>query len=188
MPIFDTCQEEGKIVGRLLAGYGELEFRLYSCLCSVMDNDNIAARIIYRARGEEQRIVVADGIMRTKYAAVGLGNPYSEAIADMHWCRKIRNQYAHCHWYLPKPNTNYGLSIINLEEAAHSNSDNIIVRRDYINLVVLGQQELYFIYVSNCLTYLEVEYQLREGKISSHSSPLPKKIARPRKYSDNPLY
>jgi hypothetical protein len=156
MPIFDACQEEGKIAGRLLAGYGELEFRLYSCLCSVMDNDNVAARVIYRTRGEEQKISVADGTMRTKYATIGLTNPYCEAIADMNWCRKIRNQFAHCHWYLSGPN-NFGLSIINLEEAAHSNAEDIMVRRDYISLILLNQQERYFIYVCDCLTYLELE-------------------------------
>jgi hypothetical protein len=64
MPIFDACQEEGKIIGRLLAGYGELEFAICGCLAATMDDLNDAARIFYRVRGEEQRLHVADAMMR----------------------------------------------------------------------------------------------------------------------------
>jgi hypothetical protein len=53
MPIFESFQEEGQIVGRLLAGYGELEFRLFACLASTMETDEDAARIIFGLRGEE---------------------------------------------------------------------------------------------------------------------------------------
>jgi hypothetical protein len=185
MPTFDACQEEGKIVGRLLAGYGEIEFQLHSCLTSVIDDIDIAARVLYRARGEEHRILIADAMMHDKFDAIGLLNPYHEAIADMGWCRKIRNQFAHSHWVVDHPPP-HGLSIVNLEEASRTRSGTIIVKRDFINLALLQEQEEYFLYVHGCLNYLAREYKLRARGFPIHSVQLPTKIPRPPRYNANP--
>jgi hypothetical protein len=98
MPAFGQFQQEAAVIGRLLAGYGELEYELMVCLWFTIGDLDTATRVVFRARGEEQRIITADTIMRPRYDAVGLINPYSEAVADMGWCRQIRNEYAHCHW------------------------------------------------------------------------------------------
>jgi hypothetical protein len=191
MPIFESFQEEGQIVGRLLAGYGELEYRLFGCLAATMENDNDALRIIFGKRGGENRIQHADKKMRSAYRKVGLRAEYMEAIADLDWCRLLRNQYAHSQWYAGETVTRrkFGLSIMNLEKSAEtSNGGPFMTRRDYINLGLLHQQEQYYIYVSDCLRYLELEYQRLAGKIPSHSFVRPTKISRPRKYSDNPIY
>jgi hypothetical protein len=185
MPTFDACQEEGKIVGRLLAGYGEIEFALHTCLESVLDDINIAARVLYRTRGEEQRILIADAMMHDKFDAIGLLNPYHEAIADMGWCRKIRNQFAHSHWVVDHPPP-LGLSIVNLEEAARTRSGAVIVRRDYITLTLLQEQESYFLYVHSCIYYLAREYKFRARGFPTHSVQLPRKIVRPPRYNANP--
>src|SRR5207249_9342099 len=71
---------------------------LYTCLMNVLRDSDSAMRVVFRTRGEERRILIADALMREKFNAIGLVNPYSEAISDMGWCRQIRNQYAHCHW------------------------------------------------------------------------------------------
>jgi hypothetical protein len=185
MPIFDVCQEEGKIVGRLLAGYGEIEFALHGCLTAVMNDINAAGRLLYRARGEENRIIIADAIMHDHFSAVGLLNEYCEAIADMGWCRKVRNQFAHAHWYIGNPPP-YGLSIIDLDDAAKKRGGTMVVRQDYITLALLQQQEEYFLYVHECLRYLQFEYPFRARGLPSHSFVLPTKIARPPRYNANP--
>jgi hypothetical protein len=191
MPVFKSFQEEGKIVGRLLAGYGELEFRLFGCLAATMDNDADALRIIFGVRRAESRIQRADKQMRGAYRNVGLHADYLEAIADLNWCRLLRNQYAHSHWYEGRTKTNrkFGLSILNLEKSAEAAvSGPFMTRRDYINIGLLHQQEEYYIYLSDCLLFLEMEYQRLVEKIPGHSYVRPTRMPRPRKYSDNPIY
>lgn len=90
---FAKYPEQGMIVGKLVAGYGDLEFSLAECLSATMGDDlSMACRIMFRVRGEEARIQVADGGMRVQFDEIGLINTYTEAVADMHWCRRIRNQ------------------------------------------------------------------------------------------------
>jgi hypothetical protein len=71
MSVFGQFQQEAAVVGRLLAGYGELEFELKSSLRFVIGDMDTATRVVFRTRGEEQRIITADAIMRPRYDAVG---------------------------------------------------------------------------------------------------------------------
>ena len=56
MPCFGRFPEEGSIIGRLLAGYGELEFELCRCVAAINDNMDAAIKAMFRVRGEEKRI------------------------------------------------------------------------------------------------------------------------------------
>lgn len=180
MPAFGQFQQEVEIIGCLLAGYGELEYELMICLRFVMGDMDTAIRVVFRARGEEQRILTADAIMRARYNAVGLINPYSEAIADMGWCRQIRNQYAHCHW-IPFMDQS-GLGFYDLEDAAKANTKIRLKRRD-VNLTLLQEQENYFCYVKECFWHLYNEYQRLTGQLKAHPFLLPPKVPRPPKYN-----
>jgi len=51
------------------------------------------------------------------YVGIELGPIYATTMADMDWCRQIRNQYAHCQWYYT---AHEGLCFIDLEELASS--------------------------------------------------------------------
>jgi hypothetical protein len=99
MPCFDRFPEEGNMIGRLLAGYGELELELCRCVAVINGDLDAAIRAILRERGEQKRIGKADSLAKLAYVDAGLGSYYCAAISDMHWCRLIRNQYAHCNWY-----------------------------------------------------------------------------------------
>ena len=182
MPAFKSFPQEASLIGRLLAGYGELEFQLMICLREVLDQIDIAIRVIFRARGEEHRILIADAFMREYYNSAGLIHPYSEAIADMSYCRQIRNQYAHCHWSTFR----HQLQFANLEETAKSNLGSTSVKEYSVNIPLLKEQETYFLYVRDCLSHLSNEYARLQGRLRSHVFPLPKKIERPPKYNANP--
>ena len=97
MPSFLRFPKEAEIIGRLLAGYGEIEYDLSCCLEAAINDGETARRSMFRVRGEKQRIDVADALMRHKYKDSNLLAEYDEAIAATHSCRKIRNQYSHCH-------------------------------------------------------------------------------------------
>jgi hypothetical protein len=122
MPCFwpGNAEKEGIIIGRLLTGYGELEFGMCKCLALTIPGEsnealNKAVKLLFQTRGEERRIKTADKAMKAPFRAVGLGQAYDETIDDMHWCRKIRNQYSHCHWLYTDSD---GLHFINLEDWA----------------------------------------------------------------------
>jgi hypothetical protein len=48
MPAFDRFVEEGNIIGRLLAGYGELELEMCACVAAVTNDLDAAIRKLNR--------------------------------------------------------------------------------------------------------------------------------------------
>ncbi len=112
---FGRYSEEGAIIGRLLAGYGELELEICNCVAAVTDDIDGALRTLFGIRGAEKRIEKADGIMRASYGSAGLEPKYVAVMDAIEWCRKVRNQYAHCHWYDTKDE---GLCFVDLESIA----------------------------------------------------------------------
>src|SRR4051812_42974438 len=90
--------QEGAIVGRLLTGFGDLLIELAACAEAVSGDLDAEIREMYGKRGEEQRIDDARKQIRDAYDRVGLKTELFRIVSDLHWCRKIRNQYAHCQW------------------------------------------------------------------------------------------
>jgi len=170
MPAFYRFPKEAAIIGRLLAGYGELEFDLCNCLAAILDEapsivrTTRAARTLFRIRGEEARIQIADSLMREKYEAAGLLAAYEETIVAMQWCRRVRNQYAHCHWVDSEAT---GLQFVQLDKAAKRSDPQMMLTKRSLNETLLTEQEEFFGYTDQCLSYLSKEYQKREGKIAS---------------------
>lgn len=75
-----------------MVGYGELEFELLCCIAYVLGNDvSQAAKVLFRTRGEEARIRVADAFIRKHAKKHGLAEKYSETIGDVSFCRRTRN-------------------------------------------------------------------------------------------------
>ena len=99
IPAFGRYQKEGMIIGRLLAGYGELEIEMCNCVASVGHNSDDAVKELFGVRGEKRRIEKADSMMRASYLSAGLEPKYVCAIEGIDWCRQVRNQYGHCQWY-----------------------------------------------------------------------------------------
>jgi len=64
MPAFSIRPKEAEIIGRLLAGYGELEFIVYECVKVALGRSTIAARLLFRVRSEKTRLDIADAILR----------------------------------------------------------------------------------------------------------------------------
>jgi hypothetical protein len=107
-----SAEAEGKIIGSLLAGYGELELEMALCLIAATGNYDASLKALYSVRGEEKRIKKADRMMKVQYVNAKLAIDYKQTISDMQWCRKIRNQYAHSQWYYTPVD---GLCFVDLE-------------------------------------------------------------------------
>ena len=98
MPAFDRYPKEAVIIGKLLAGYGEIEYDLCLCVAMACNDFNRVLKAMFTARGEKQRITEASKTGLPLYKAQKLGRAFSATLNDMHHCREIRNQFAHCHW------------------------------------------------------------------------------------------
>lgn len=160
MPCFnaDQAQAEGIIIGRILAGYGELELELCRCRIAVENILDLPIREFFGARGADKRLKVAKAKLQPDYTTAGLLADLVQALADLEWCRQIRNQYSHCHWYWTSKE---GLCFINLEELAKQPTMILCVTagRHPVSLTLLKDQEAFFWYVKQCLIYLENAYR-----------------------------
>lgn len=112
---FQDFPNEAALVGRMLAGYADLEIDLMHCAKSVRGDLDLALKSMFRGRGNAQRIDIADALARQPYHSLGIGKDFERAIRAVRHCLKIRNQYAHCTWW----NDNSGqLAFANLEDLA----------------------------------------------------------------------
>lgn len=176
MPAFESFPEEGAIIGRLLAGYGELELQLSRCVNSVRNDYDMVFRAMFRPRGETQRIDIADAIGRPAFASIKLETKFAMTISTIRHCLKIRNQYAHCYW---TDDFGRSLGFVELEETARGCKNDVQIYSIPVNdidIATLKQQEAYFIYARDWLRFLEHEGRLKNGLISSHPFQAPKQI------------
>lgn len=170
---------EGSIVGRLLAGYAILEVDLMNCVSVARNDLDATLKVMFRARGETQRIDVADALGRQHYAAHRLDTEFSMAIADMRHCLKVRNQYAHCVWH---NDLSGRLSFLDLEEIATSHAliiDLSGLTHHYLDATTLQQQEVFAGYVDDLLAWVNYEGRVRAGTLASHNLSKPPQIPRP---------
>jgi hypothetical protein len=175
MPVFQQFPKEAGTIGRLLAGYGELEFEFMLCLKTILGDMDTAIRVVYRLQNESQRLTVIDSLIREPYENEGLSAQYSDAYGAIKFCKKIRNQYAHCHW------ANYGdrgLVFTNFQDAADHPKPALTLNR--VDTTILAAQEAYFEYAFGSLTFLHQEMCYKRGKIQKHPFSMPPKLEPPK--------
>lgn len=173
---FNDFPRERELVGKLLIAYGELEFAIMGCLRAVLDDDvNTATRILFRVRGEDARIKVADAIMRPAYQKLNLGPKWACAYGAARTCKNIRNQYAHCHWQVWDDK----LHFMNLDTEVQAAEGPLQVTMIPLSFQLLDDHVTYFEYALDWFYYLSSEYQKRVGRISTHNQVEPKSIAAP---------
>jgi hypothetical protein len=189
MPCFSCTQAyaEGIIIGRLLAGYGDIEVEMCACLIAVKGTFDIPIRTLFGKSGADNRLKVAKKALQSNFANAHLLADLTEALADMNWCRQIRNQYSHCQWFWDSATRT--LNFVNLEELAKQPNQILLVtaNKHPIDVPLLQRQEGYFWYVKQCFMYLSSAYHAWDqarargaaGGPSSFVYAKPPKIARP---------
>jgi hypothetical protein len=152
LPAFDSFPEEGSIIGRLVTGYGELEYELAMCVGWIVEDNDLAMKLMYRLQGENQRLIAADLLGRRNLKNPRLRTTFEQAVSATHECRKIRNQYAHCNW----GSDANGLWFVNLEDAAEGSVRFLTAAHNACrtSLPTLRAQEDYFCYVKDCFEYI----------------------------------
>jgi hypothetical protein len=174
MPCFKSGEafDEGVILGRLLAGYGELELQMCSCLIAAEGTLDRPIKVIFGKTGAERRIKIVERALKTDFTNAGLLPDLMQALTDLNWCRKIRNQYSHCHWYWT---TREGLCFVNLQELPKHTAMimSLTTNMHSIDVPLLTAQEDYFWYVKECFMYLESAYRAWDQARSRGSAPGP---------------
>lgn len=181
MPCFapDKHQAEGILIGKLLAGYGELELELAMCVGSATNDQDEAIRAAFRIRGEDPRIKRTRAALKSPSKEAGLGSLTDRILNDVTWCKTIRNQYAHCTWY---PKSGSGLGFVNLEEVAlvEGQTGPLENYRRRIDVPLLTEQEEFFVYCRESLWFLAQEYKNWAKDQSQTLWSLPAKKKQPR--------
>jgi hypothetical protein len=179
MPAFADFPAEAEIIGRLLAGYTNLEVGLMNCVQVVRLDFDTVLKAMFRARGETVRIDIADAFGRHYYDDLQLGTQFSMAIGAMRRCLRIRNQYAHCAWW----NDNSGkLAFANLEDVAKGNAllkDLRSLPTYHVDVTLVSDQENYFVYVDRLLAWVNYEGRVKAGTLRSNGLTAPSQLKEP---------
>lgn len=82
MPCFGPSQAlaEGILVGQLLAGYGELEVSMCSCLIAIKGQFDTPIRQLFNERSAETRIKESKKALTHEYTKAGLHIELAEAL------------------------------------------------------------------------------------------------------------
>jgi hypothetical protein len=157
------CARLGRPRSKQCDDDGELELEMCACVAATTNDLDAAIKKLFRTRGEMNRIKTADSMMTARYISAGLETKYRRTIANMDWCRTVRNQYAHCNWY---DTSEEGLCFVDLEHTAKLKKKIVSVakHRYPIDATLLIQQEQYFRYVQKCFWYLVESYKSFKGE------------------------
>lgn len=181
---FVDFPQEREILGTILISYGEIEWALSACLQQALNlSPSDSTRILFRVKGEGARIDVADALVRPAFTKIGLGGQWGCAVGAARHCRKIRNQYAHCHWR----KFDGVLRFIDMDAEATAVEGPLIVEAIPLKLDLLQCQRSYFIHALDWLYYLDEEYKKRAGRSPSHDQVEPKSIPAPPLYDRQKL-
>jgi hypothetical protein len=176
---FHDFPDEQEAIGKMLIGYGEIEFAILGCIGAALNSDmSQALRILFRVRGEGARIEVADAILRPPFTKVGLASKWGNVLGAARACKNIRNQYAHCHWQIYKGQ----LRFMDLDTEAQSPEGDVSVAFWPVDGPLIAKQLEFFEYALQSLYYLKAEYEVRIGTETSHDLLEPKSIAVPPRY------
>ena len=176
---FHKYSTEAAIIGRLLGGYTVLEVALLNAVQVIRNDFDTTLKVMFRTRGETQRLDVADAMGRHFYKNQKLETEFSMAIGAAQYCLKIRNQYSHCIWW---DDLSGKLAFANMEEIAKHNeyvADLGDLTTLYVDVPLLEQQEHYFAHANDLLNWVNFEGRQRAGTISNHAYSKPKQMKRP---------
>jgi len=179
LPCFDRFPDHFTLIGRMLVGYGELEVALMNCVQVIRLDLDAVVKAMFRVRGEEQRLRLADALGRPKYHKVKLGTQFEMAVGAVKHCLTIRNQYAHCQWF---GEDNGRLAFVNLEElaAVHVRIKGLVsLTKHYVDLPLLNEQLAYFVYAQDSLNWVHFEGRVKARRLRTNPFKKPRHLKPP---------
>ena len=127
-----------------------------------------ALRNFFLTRGEKARIdLVKDREKEDQSMRLtGVKAEFAETLAAVRACRKIRNDFAHCHWTTLKNGLETdGLFFVNIEQAAKSSpSGKLVFQWQHASLPRLQAMEAYYVYAHGCLSHVLAAISKQRGQ------------------------
>lgn len=197
MPAFNRRKTAAALVGKIIAGYGELEFLLAYCVgIALADKRPIVAgltkpqhrikyehrgiKLLFRLKGAEKRLKKAKRLLKPFFAKHGLQTEFAEAFRSLDRCRLLRNDFAHSNWAQSKKQ---GLFFASLEETARSPAK-LQIRFRHTSVKTLQEIQRHFLGTFEWLSYLHYQGSVNAGLLRGASEPPPPRITplKERKY------
>jgi hypothetical protein len=152
---FQKFDAEGATVGRLLAGYSNIEVGLLHCVVAARGgNLDTVLKKLFRIRGETRRINEAEKLALDECQRLRLATDFQKAIRVVRYCLKVRNQYALWVWW---DDYSGRLAFANLEELAARKrpvKDLGKLRPHHVDAALLAAQDAYFVYPDRLLAWV----------------------------------
>jgi hypothetical protein len=183
-PAFDRHPDEARLVGRILASFGEIEFSVCRNAGNATNMGEQIRKAFYRLRMTSGRFAMANALAKPIFVSAGLSEEYSETGAMVERCLQIRNQYAHCNWADHAPAPESGLFFADLQKAAESDDaifESLVYR--HVDVTLLDAQVRHFQLTMDWLTYLDIKLAVQMGKLSIPALPKPPKSDAPPLYN-----
>ena len=183
MAPFRKFPNEGDTIGRLLAGYSNIEIGLMNCVQVATGDFDAVIRKMFGARGETKRIHAADKLGLPEYRRLRLATEFEKAIGVVKYCLKIRNQYAHWVWWDDYSGRLAFANIEDLTKYKRPIKDLSKLKAHHVDAALLEAQEAYFVYADEFLAWINHEGRFRDKKLGTATkNPLdkPKGVKRPK--------
>ena len=183
MAPFSKFSTEGDTIGRLLAGYSNIEMSLFHAVHMATGDFNTALKKMFGIRSESGRIRAAEKLALLEYQRLKLAADFEKALRVMRYCLKIRNQYAHWVWW----DDNSGkLAFANVEDLTKYKSKVTNLEKlkaHHVDADLLKAQEAYFVYADDLLLWVNYEGRFTQGKLgNAKQNPVnkPEGVKRPK--------
>jgi len=183
MAPFTKFAKEGDIIGRLLAGYSNIEIGLMHCVQVATGDFDTVLRKMFGVRGETKRINAAEKLGLPEYQRLNLGADFEKAIRVVHYTLKIRNQYAHWIWWDDYSGKLAFANIEDLIKYRRKVTDLSKLKPHHVDAALLEAQEAYFVYADELLAWVNYEGRFRDKKLGNvKQNPLdkPRGVKRPK--------
>jgi hypothetical protein len=183
MAPFSKFSKEGDLIGRLLAGYSNIEIGLMHCVQVAMDDFDAVLRNMFGRRGESKRVIAAEKLGMPEYQRLKLATDFEKALRAVRYCLKIRNQYAHWIWWDDYSGMLAFANIEDLTKYKRKIKDLGKLKAHHVDAALLAQQEAYYVYADELLAWINYEGRFKDGKLgNARQNPLekPKPIGRPK--------
>lgn len=186
MNAFLRRKKSAATVGRIVAGYGDLELLLAICVGIVLAGkrhprpshgvgqhrihyEKIGLQLLYRTTGAEQRVTKARQVCKTAFANAGLKDEFQETFGAMNRCRVYRNLFSHCLWGQSKKR---GVFFVILEE--HAKQPGLLTYQfRHATQKALEEIETYFWYTFQCLSFLIEAFAVKTRLYRSQMPSMP---------------
>jgi hypothetical protein len=176
-PSFQRHPKEAEIIGRLVVGFGDIEFAVCRNAGLALNMLDAVLRALYKQASTSGRIDTADALMQSAFGLAGLADSYAKSIGMVRYCQKIRDQYAHCDW-ADSQDPPY-LYFADLRASAESPSGQFDLFFHHVDVSLLKLQEAYFSNTIEWLEFLKHDLAVRQGHLASHNWLVPPVTARP---------